>query len=196
MQIGEAIRRRRQALKITQSDLADRSGVSKAMICDVESDKKNPTIRILGQIAAGLDCSISELLDLDEAPRFVPERRSQQRVLRDPENGMERRVLSTPMIRRGIEIIQYTYPPGSDCGGFPPHHHGTFETAIVVKGRVKMEIGSESTELGEGDCVTYAADVIHSAWNVGTEEAVVIYVVDSTRSGRSQRMADPLPEEE
>ncbi|MBX3363391.1 MAG: cupin domain-containing protein [Phycisphaeraceae bacterium] len=183
-------------LKMTQADLADRSGVSKAMICDVEADKKNPTIRILGQIASGLDCSISELLDLDDTPRFIPERRAQQLVLRDPENGMERRVLSTPMIRRGIEIIQYTYPPGAECGGFPPHHHGTFETAIVVKGRVRMEIGAESTELGEGDCVTYAADVTHSAWNVGEDDAVVIYVVDSTRTGRSKRMEAETQAEE
>lgn len=187
MEIGEHIKARRVALGMTQSDLADSSGVSKAMICDVEAGKKNPTIRLLGQIAAGLDCSISELIDLEETPRFVPERRDQQRVLVDPENGMERRLLSSALIRRGIEIIQYTYPPGAECGGFPPHHHGTYETAIVIKGRVRMEIGSEAIELKEGDALTYAADVVHSAYNLGEEDAKVIYIVDSTRREHQHR---------
>lgn len=196
MEIGEHIKARRKAMGLTQTDLADRSGVSKAMICDVEAGKKNPTIRLLGQIAAGLDCSISELIDLEETPRFVPERRDQQRVLVDPENGMERRLLSSALVRRGIEIIQYTYPPGSELGGFPPHHHGTFETAIVVKGRVRMEIGSESIELAEGDTVTYAADVVHSAYNLGDAEAKVIYIVDSTRTAHPRRQAIAPDEEE
>jgi transcriptional regulator with XRE-family HTH domain len=198
MEIGEHIKARRTAMGITQTDLADRSGVSKAMICDVEAGKKNPTIRLLGQIAVGLDCSISELIDLDETPRFVPERRDQQRVLVDPENGMERRLLSSALIRRGIEIIQYTYPPGADCGGFPPHHHGTYETAVVIQGRVRMEIGTEAIELNEGDAVTYAADVVHSAYNLGDSEAKVLYIVDSTRSSHAHRppaRGRPEPEE-
>ena len=77
--IGEQIKTRRLALSLTQGDLADRSGVSKAMICDVECGKKNPTIRLLGQLANGLGCGISDLLDLDDTPRFVSDRRAQQR---------------------------------------------------------------------------------------------------------------------
>lgn len=184
MEIGELIKARRSGLGLTQADLADRSGVSKAMICDVEAGKKNPTIRLLGQIAAGLDCSISDLIEEEDTPQFVSERRDKQRVLVDPENGMERRLLSAATIKRGIEIIQYTYPPGAECGGFPPHHRGTFETAIVVKGRVRMEVGSENVVLNEGDTATYAADVVHSAYNMGDEDAVVVYVVDSTRASR------------
>lgn len=187
MEIGEQIKARRTGLGMTQSDLADRSGVSKAMVCDVEAGKKNPTIRLLGQLASGLDCSISELIETEDTPRFVPERRDRQRVLVDPENGMERRLLSSALIRRGIEILQYTYPAGVDSGGFPPHHAGTFETAIVIAGSVRMEIGSESITLHEGDAVTYAADVVHGVFNVGEVEARIIYVVDGTRATQPQR---------
>jgi transcriptional regulator with XRE-family HTH domain len=184
VEIGDQIRARRTAIGLTQTELADRSGVSKAMICDVEAGKKNPTIRLLGQLASGLESSISELLDLDETPRFVPDRRERQRLLIDPESGVERRVLSSAMIRRGIEVIEYTYPPKTDCGGFPPHQPGTYESAVVIKGRVRMEMGSETIELKEGDSVTYAADVEHSTWNTGDTEARVIYIVDSTKVGR------------
>jgi transcriptional regulator with XRE-family HTH domain len=191
--IGDQIKTRRLAQNLTQGDLGDRSGVSKAMICDIECGKKNPTIRLLGQLAAGLGCGISDLLDLDETPRFVSDRRSQQRTLIDPENGMERRVLSTAMLRRGIEIIEYTYPPGADCGGFPPHYHGVYEAAVVVEGRVRMDIGSDQIELGPGDSVTYAADVEHSACNLGQTPARVIYIIDSTHARRGCAPAPGSP---
>jgi len=194
--IGEHIKARRLALDLTQGDLADRSGVSKAMICDVECGKKNPTIRLLGQLAAGLGCGISDLLDLDGTPRFVSDRRAQQRTLVDPETEVERRVLSSAMLRRGIEIIEYTYPPGQDCSGFPPHYHGVYEAAIVVEGRVKMVIGSDEIELGPGDSVTYAADVEHSAYNRGDTPARVIYVVDSTHARRAMAPAPGRGERE
>lgn len=187
--IGEQIKARRLALNLTQGDLADRSGVSKAMICDVECGKKNPTIRLLGQLANGLGCGISDLLDLDETPRFVSDRRAQQRTLIDPETKVERRVLSSAMLRRGIEIIEYTYPPGQDCSGFPPHYHGVYEAAVVVEGRVRMVIGSDQIELGPGDSVTYAADVEHSAFNLGDAPARVIYIVDSTHARRGMAPA-------
>jgi XRE family transcriptional regulator, regulator of sulfur utilization len=187
--IGEQIKARRLALNLTQGDLADRSGVSKAMICDVECGKKNPTIRLLGQLANGLGCGISDLIGLDETPRFVSDRRAQQRTLVDPETKVERRVLSSAMLRRGIEIIEYTYPPGQDCSGFPPHYHGVYEAAVVVEGRVRMVIGSDQIELGPGDSVTYAADVEHSAFNLGEAPARVIYIVDSTHARRGMAPA-------
>ncbi len=183
--IGDHIKARRLALELTQGDLAERSGVSKAMICDVECGKKNPTIRLLGQLANGLGCGISDLLDLDETPRFVSDRRGQQRTLIDPETGVQRRVLSSAMLRRGIEIIEYTYPPGTDCSGFPPHYHGVYEAAVVVEGRVKMVIGSDEIEMGPGDSVTYAADVEHSAYNRADTPARVIYIIDSTHARRT-----------
>ena len=182
--IGDQIRARRQALDLTQGELADRSGVSKAMICDIECGKKNPTIRLLGQLAAGLGVGISDLLEVDETPRFISDRRAQQRTLVDPENGMERRVISPAMLRRGIEIIEYTYPPGADCGCFPPHYHGVYEAAFVIEGRVRMEIGSDTIELGPGDSVTYAADVEHCATNIGEPQARVMYASDPTQARR------------
>ncbi|MDX9911101.1 MAG: XRE family transcriptional regulator [Phycisphaerales bacterium] len=176
MDIGDVIRTKRLAQDLTQADLADRSGVSKAMICDVEGNKKNPTIRILGQIAAGLNCGISELLDLDETPAMELNARDHQRTLVDPENGMERRVLSRQMVRHGVEVLHYTYPKGADCSGFPAHPRGSIETAYVIEGRIRMSAGENSVELGPGDAVTYRADLEHSATNLGDGDARVVYV--------------------
>lgn len=176
MQIGQNIRRKRLDMGLTQSELADRSGVSKAMICDVEADKKNPTIKVVGQLAAGLDCTISDLLDLEDRPRFVPCRRDQHRVLVDPETGIERRLHSPVLVRRGVEILEYVYPPGTGMADFPPHPSGTIEHATVLEGRARVIVGEDSIDLDADDSVTYEADREHGAINLGEGVTRVLFV--------------------
>jgi len=52
--IGRAIRRRRQTLKITQSVLADISGVARHTISDLESGNGNPTLEVLRNLSVPL----------------------------------------------------------------------------------------------------------------------------------------------
>lgn len=53
-EFGATIRRRRQALGITQATLADLSGVGRHSITDIESGKGNPTIEIIKKLLAPL----------------------------------------------------------------------------------------------------------------------------------------------
>jgi len=48
------LRRRRQALKITQSVLAEISGVARHTITDIESGKGNPTLEVVGRLLTPL----------------------------------------------------------------------------------------------------------------------------------------------
>lgn len=186
-EIGGSIRAKREQLGLTQAELARRSGVSKAMLCDVEADRKNPTIRLLGQIALGLGCGISDLLDLEERPVMTIDRAKDQRVLVDPENKMERRILSREMVKHGVEVLHYTYPVGSDCEGFPPHPTGSFETAYVLDGHVKLLVGDQPIELKTGDAATYRADLEHTTINLGKKAAKIVYVTHIPR----QRVKTP-----
>lgn len=176
MDVAPNIRTIRESRGMTQAELARRSGVSKAMVCDVESGKKNPTIRLLGQIAHGLDCGISELLDLDDAPSITLDRADEQRVLIDPENEMERRLLSRSMAKRGTEVLLYTFQPSAEGPWFPSHPKGSLETAYVITGRVSIQLGREEAVLEPGDACTYPADLEHRVFNRGEEPASVIFV--------------------
>jgi transcriptional regulator with XRE-family HTH domain len=176
MDVAPNIRTLREHAGITQAELARRSGVSKAMICDVESGKKNPTIRLLGQIAQGLGCGISELLDLEETPTITPDRRDDQRTLVDPENGMERRLLSRTLARQGIEVLHYVFPANSEEPWFPAHPKGTWESAYVIEGRARISVGREEVTLEAGDAATYLADREHRVVNAGSTPARMIFV--------------------
>lgn len=62
MSVGENIRKRREALGLSQAALAQNVGVSAAMISFVERGSKNPSLQLSVEIARELACSISDLV--------------------------------------------------------------------------------------------------------------------------------------
>lgn len=60
--IGANIRRLREAAGLSQEELADRSGLHRTYISQVERAVKNATIASLDKIARGLDVPLTELV--------------------------------------------------------------------------------------------------------------------------------------
>ena len=60
------IRGLRKALQLTQSQFAEKVGLSEEHIRKIERRKSTPSLEALFKIANGLNLSINELLDFDE----------------------------------------------------------------------------------------------------------------------------------
>ena len=60
--LGQAISTRRDRLRLTQSELANRSGVDRAFISNIENGKRNPSFSVLADIAKGLNISLALLM--------------------------------------------------------------------------------------------------------------------------------------
>ena len=67
MTIGQAVRRRREALGMSQSYLAEISGVCRVSIVRIEGDKFVPPIKTLDKLSKRLLCTTSDLLSAREA---------------------------------------------------------------------------------------------------------------------------------
>ncbi len=185
-EFGSAVRHRRLALGLTLDGLAVRSGVSRAMLSDVERAAKNPTIRVACQIAEGLACSVSDLIN--GQPRELPDdaisiqRARERAVLVDPVSGVERHPLSANPRRIGVELVLYILPPGAETGQFPPHQPGTHEHVTVIRGRLIGRIGATEIELASGDSATYSAAVPHGFGNPTAEPCEFLLVVHGRSS--------------
>lgn len=57
-ELGQALRNRRKLAKITQTDLADLSGLSVHTLSDLESGKGNPTLEVLSKLCHVLGLEI------------------------------------------------------------------------------------------------------------------------------------------
>lgn len=60
--LGQAVKRRREELALTQEQIANDTDLHQRWISNVETGKRNPSYASLRRLAAGLGLSASELL--------------------------------------------------------------------------------------------------------------------------------------
>ncbi len=61
LHFGTAIRKQRSELQISQEELADRAGLHRTYISDVERGARNPSLESIEKLARALDLSVSKL---------------------------------------------------------------------------------------------------------------------------------------
>lgn len=152
------------------------------MISKVERGEKNPTLVVAAGISEGLGVSISQLMGVEERREVVLVPRDKRMVMRDPETGFERQLLSPTPGNRGVEFIRNVIPEDSTSGEFPPHKRGVEEYLVVERGRLAVILDGERHVLEEGDALYFEADVAHRFDNIGRGEASY-YLVLSARDG-------------
>src|SRR5689334_23454074 len=88
--LAQRIRLERDLRNWSLADLAERSGVSKAMISKIEREEASPTAAILARLAAAFEMTLAGLLLKAEGiPRLS--RAPSQKTRRDPATGHVRR---------------------------------------------------------------------------------------------------------
>jgi XRE family transcriptional regulator, regulator of sulfur utilization len=176
--VGPRVRALREAMDLSLRDLAERSGVSAPMLSQVERGETSPTISVASRIAAGLDLSLSQLLRLDEGRHVVITPADQRRTRRRRGHVVEE--LSPPLPGQRADVSIHTLAAGAATGAQddpPVHEPGSRETAVVLEGAVELFIDGERNELGEGDSVTFDADLPHHFENNGKADARLLAVV-------------------
>lgn len=180
LDLGSNIRALRSQQGLTLDSLAKKAGVSRAMLSDIERGIKNPTIKVVCQIAEVFGYTVSQLIgeDTPEEKSIIVTRCDDRQILIEPQTGVERHLLSPGFIKRGLEIIWYAIPP-NQTGSFPPHRPNTIEHITVVKGCLKYAVGDIDGVLKEGDSIFFPADVSHDFYNPGVEPSYFFLVIDS-----------------
>ena len=177
--VGARVRELRGARGLTLEELAGRSGVSRAMISKLERGEKNPTLVVAAKLAEGFEMTLSQLVGMEERREVVVVPRERRMVMRDPETGFERQLLSPSFGGRGVEFVRNVVPEGSTSGEFPPHRRGVEEYIAVEEGRLRAVIGGEEYLLEEGDALYFEADVAHRFDNAGDGECSYYLVIVS-----------------
>jgi quercetin dioxygenase-like cupin family protein len=131
-------------------------------------------------------CTRAEVLDLvrrngvDAAAFARAERRAtpahRHRVtFRDPATGIERRLFPA-FGSSAVDIVQVVMPAGSSPGDLAPHLTPMEYYLLVEQGVVRVTMGDETYDVGEGDAFYFVGDVPHRFDNIGTGEARYIGV--------------------
>lgn len=180
--VASNLSRLRALRHLSLDGLARKSGVSRAMLAQIESGRSVPTIRVLQRVASALQVSVAAFLR-----HFAPQGVAVLPLQDSP------RVLSGS----GRFSSRSLYPPGEQRFEFhelkldalstehlQAHVPGTQKNLVVTHGTLEIQINDHRQLLGTGDAIFFDADHAHSYRNPANAEAIA-YVVTQYPEART-----------
>ncbi|HUC18545.1 MAG TPA: XRE family transcriptional regulator [Acetobacteraceae bacterium] len=151
--LAQRLRAEREAQGWSLAVLAERSGVSRAMISRVERGEASPTAALLGRLSGAFGLTLSMLLartEADAAGRLL--RAAHQPIWQDPATRYRRRALTPPGAEP--ELVEVTLPPAARVP-FPAASYAFLrgQCLWVIEGMLDFAEGGTLHHLDEGDCL-------------------------------------------
>lgn len=169
--IGERVRAQRHGRGWTLDELAERSGVSRRMLVNVEQGVTNASIATLLRLSEALAIGLPSLVaPKDDERSFEVYRAGTRPPLWTGEHGGQAFLTAGVAAPDAVELWDWTLAPG-DAHASEPHVAGTRELLAVIEGEVVLSIAGEEVALRVGDAVSFPGDAVHGYRNDGATGA-------------------------
>lgn len=153
--LADRIRGERERRGWSLADLAERAGVSKAMISKIERAEASPTAVLLGRLSGAFGLTLSNLLSLAEGSGPRLRRKAEQEQWRDPATGFLRTAVSPPGAGP-LELVQGELPPGVAISYPAAAYRFISQQIWVLDGALQFHEGETVHDLKAGDCLALA----------------------------------------
>ncbi len=183
--VGDNLRRARKLKGLSLAGLSAASGVSRAMLSQVELGRSTPTVNLLWRIARALGVPFSALLTDTRSRRPLLLRAADARTLNTPDSGVSLRPLFPPSAGSGAELYEVWLGPGATERP-EPKPSGVVATLVASRGSVRVTVDGEPFYLAEGDALWFAADAAHELWNPGDTRAQLFFLLGRERAEPQQ----------
>ncbi|MRS15821.1 helix-turn-helix domain-containing protein [Enterobacteriaceae bacterium RIT691] len=150
--ISARIRIERESRGWSLSELAERAGVSRAMIHKIEKGDSSPTATLLGRLSGAFSISMSTLIARAEMQDGKLLRFADQPVWHDPQSHYLRRHVS-PRSDLPIDLVQVELPPGSDIPMPASSYVLARQLIWLQQGELVFVEGDTRHEMQPGDCL-------------------------------------------
>jgi transcriptional regulator with XRE-family HTH domain len=172
MKIGERIRNLRQSSNLTQEELAERAGLTKGFISQIERDLTSISLDSLIQLLEALDENISDFFREASEEKIVY--REQDRVPIEKEKIEKFELLVPGSTNRRLEPVLLTLEQGQATPKERPHEGEEF--GYVLRGRIDLRFGMEVLKLKKGECFYFSAEKEHWLQNTSSQSAVLLWI--------------------
>ncbi|KAA2256138.1 helix-turn-helix domain-containing protein [Solihabitans fulvus] len=158
--IAAALRRERERVGLTLTELAKRAKIAKSTLSQLESGSANPSVETLWALGVALGVPFSRLVD-PPVPRVQVIRAGEGPAIYSERAHYTATLLasSPPGARRDIYVLNLEPGPARES---QPHMPGTVEHMIVSTGRVLAGPTEAPIEVGPGDYLVYPGDLPHT----------------------------------
>ncbi len=174
--VGKNLRRLRTERGLSLEKLARASGVSRAMLGQIELGQSAPTINVLWKIARALDVPFSAMISSNQSTAVTVLREKEAKRLLSHDGTFSSRALFPFDKPRRVEFYELRLQPNG-LEQADAHAPGTVENLVVSKGSVEIVARGETHRLAAGDAILFEADAAHEYRNAGAGEAVLYLVM-------------------
>ena len=171
MEIGAKIKRLRQQLNLSQSELADRCELTKGYISQLENDLTSPSIATLMDILAALGTDLSEFFKKDDDQRVVF---SAENFIEKHEDGMLLKWIIPHAQKNEMEPVLVELLSGASTSIDFPHEGEEF--GFVLEGKVCITLDNKKYVCKKGETFYYTANKSHSITNTGKNTAKFLWI--------------------
>jgi transcriptional regulator with XRE-family HTH domain len=174
--VGSNLRRLRGQRGLSLEKLSQVSGVSRAMLGQIELGQSAPTINVLWKISSALGVPFSALISARSAGSVHVLRAEQAKLLTSHDGSFTSRALFPFDEPRRVEFYELRLAPGG-VEKADAHNPGTIENLVVARGTVEIEVQGKKELLSTGDAMVFEADVPHVYRSKADGESVMYLVM-------------------
>lgn len=170
--VSQNVRRLRNAADLSQSALAEKSGVSRRMLVAIEAGEKNVSLATLDRVAEALDVAFSDLI---QAPDVRDPSRINEVAWEGLLPGSKAVLLAKAVAKREVELWEFSLQPG-EVYTSEADPEGWSEQVYVFEGSLSVGLGEGLGDgSGEnhrrvecGEFFMFPSNQIHTYRNDGT----------------------------
>ncbi|MEH6526095.1 MAG: XRE family transcriptional regulator [Sneathiella sp.] len=179
--VANALKHLRKSRKWSLDVTARHTGVSKAMLGQIERGESYPTTATLWKIATGFEVSISSLIEeISEGPTETLVRTANSIRQNKSADGLAVAPLFPFEQRLGFEYMELSFRPDYERLS-DPHEPGVIEIITVIAGKLEILADETWRELEVGQSIRFRGDRPHGYRNKGLDTAVVMTIIHYPR---------------
>ncbi|WP_043346364.1 cupin domain-containing protein [Beutenbergia cavernae] len=172
--LGDRLRDLRRQHGLTLRDVAGQTGLSVALLSQIENGRTDPSITSLRKLARAFDAEVATLFHEPDAPSVHISRPGERFLLSAPA-GLIAYERVTPG-RGDLEVLRSVLAPG-DVSAEGPRGHASTECVYVLAGEVVVTIGESDHRLVAGEAATFDSRQPHRYRNDSAANAEILVVV-------------------
>jgi transcriptional regulator with XRE-family HTH domain len=176
--LGDKIKTKRTQRKVTLEQLAQKAGVSKGLISQIENNRTVPSLPVLFNIIHSLDEDLrtffEDMHDSRNNNHVLIIRKGQAKLFsKEPVTGFAyRRILTRSISSQATDVVLLELKKKAVRKQMI--RTDAFECKYMIKGSIEYQIEKETFILNEGDTLFFDGRARHRLKNVGSTEALIL----------------------
>ena len=180
-QVGARLKRLRTQRRMTLTDVASSTGISKSTLSRLETGQRRPTLELLLALSHAYRVPLDDLVAAPEE--------GDPRIRLKPGRVKGRTVIPLTRQPDGMQAWKIVIPTSKVTP--EPRAHDGHEWIYVLSGHMRLVLGDQDWVLGPGEVAEFDTTVPHWFGSTGDEPAEILSIFGRPGERMNMRMAHP-----